>query len=499
MFSVSKKPTISEIHQLYREEKAKPSQITTFFLNRSHELDKDLNAFYTYTKDIAETRAAELDKMLLNATVDELIKEMPLFGIPCSVKANILVEGVETHAGSKALKDYIAPYSSTVYNKIFDAGALLIGMNNMDEFASGASGETNAYGVTKNPYGHDRVPGGSSSGPIAAVSSGQVVFSLGSDTGGSIRQPAAFCNVVGLKPTYGLVSRWGVIAMASSLDQVGGITHSVQDNIIINTIISGEDENDQSTINSEETKVQLESITEGLRKKRQATSINQTPKPYIIGIPKEFYIDGINPQIREALEDMKNKLSKLGHHFKEVSIPMIKHAISVYYVTMPVELSANLERYDGIRYAAQEEYEYTFTDHRKKYFGDEIHRRIMIGTYASSAGYLDAYYNQAQKIKEIAVREFEEVFEEVDLLFAPTTPEFPFKIGQKSDDPWQMYLSDVFTCGLNPTRLPAINVPLGLFDVDGEKLPTGCQIIGPELHEDDIYRVAREVEILAMQ
>jgi aspartyl-tRNA(Asn)/glutamyl-tRNA(Gln) amidotransferase subunit A len=496
MLTVSKQPTISEIHQLYREGIAKPSEIIQFFLKRSQEIDPKINSFCSYTESLASELAQKQDVELAEHMFDEILTKQPLFGIPFSVKANILVEGVEANANSQILRGFIAPYSSTVYIRIADAGGILIGVNTMDEFACGGSGETSSYGVTKNPYGIDRVPGGSSSGPVAAVSSGQAVFSLGSDTGGSIRQPAAFCNVVGLKPTYGLVPRWGVIAMASSLDQVGAITQTVEDNLLVTSILCGEDAKDQTTIDSEETKIHLDAIIQGLKKKKRQINLVQSAKPLIIGLPKEFFVDGIDPQIRKALDDLKSKLSKIGHHFKEVSLPMISHAISVYYITMPVELAANLERYDGIRYAQHEDYSELFTQHRRKNFGDEVQRRIMLGTYSSSAGYYDAFYNQAQKVKEVAVREFEKVFEEVDVLLTPTTPEFPFKIGEKSNDPIKMYLSDVFTCGINPVRLPALTVPMGLFDVGDEQLPTGCQLITSELNEDILFILGREVEML---
>ena len=541
MFSVSKRPTINEIHDLYRTGKALPSQVLQFFFNRSKQTDKAIKAFNYYTPKVAEQKASELDEILSQYQsksgdwFEDLISEYPLFGVPYSVKSIILVEGEVFNAGSKILDNFHAPYSSTVFENIDQAGGLMMGINHMDQFAMGSSGETSDYATTRNPFDTTRIAGGSSSGPIAAVASGQVVFSLGTDTGGSIRQPAAFCDVVGLKPTYGLVSRFGVTPMASSLDQVGGITNTVEDNIIVTKVLAGKDERDQTTIDSSELKEKLEKLLENKKTTRQIKKISATTKPLRIGIPKEFYIDGIDPIIRNAMEDLQAKLKALGHTLVDVSIPLSKYAISVYYMTMPVEVAANLERVDGVRYAwQQEKYDNLYFEHRNKYFGEEAKRRIMLGTYVSSAGYYDAYYNRAQRVRELARKDFDEVFKDVDVLLTPTTPEFPFKVGEKTSDPLKMYLSDVFTCGINPVRIPGLAVPLGLFDIvkgekavpvldtvetdiseDGEtvvhvteidemqpdtiKLPTGCQILGPELSEDVIYRLAEEIEMVVKE
>jgi aspartyl-tRNA(Asn)/glutamyl-tRNA(Gln) amidotransferase subunit A len=540
MFSVSKRPTISEIQDLYKTKKALPSQVLQFFFNRSTTTDKQIKAFNYYTPKLAEIKAAQLDEILENYSqkyspdkwFEVLIQEYPLFGVPYSVKSIILVEGETFNAGSKILDHFKAPYSSTVYEKVDRAGGLMIGINHMDQFAMGSSGETSDYATTRNPFDTTRIAGGSSSGPIAAVASGQVVFSLGTDTGGSIRQPAAFCDVVGLKPTYGLVSRFGVIPMASSLDQVGPITNTVEDNIILTKILAGKDIKDQTSIESHSLVTRLDKVLEDKKQTRQIKKLHTTTKPLKIGIPKEFYVDGIHPIILKAMQELQEKLAELGHTLVDVSIPLSKYAISVYYMTMPVEVAANLERIDGVRYAwQQEKYDNLYFQHRGQYFGDEAKRRIMLGTYVSSAGYYDAYYNRAQKVRELARRDFIRVFEEVDVLLTPTTPEFPFKIGEKTTDPLKMYLSDVFTCGINPVRIPGLTVPLGLFDVqngekvkvelesveidtseDGQtvvhateldtvtsgtvKLPTGCQILGPELSEDVIFRLAQEIEMV---
>jgi aspartyl-tRNA(Asn)/glutamyl-tRNA(Gln) amidotransferase subunit A len=502
MFSVSFRPTISEIHNLYKAGKATPSQVIQFFFNRIKENDKKINSFIKLTEQLALKIAKEQDKELEEKkgaeSIENLLLEKPLFGIPFGIKDIILIEGEEFTSASEILVEFKSPYSSTVYHKVLQAGAIVVGINNMDQFAMGSSGESSFKNSTHNPFDLERIPGGSSSGGAASVGAGLVVFSLGTDTGGSIRQPAAFCDVVGLKPTYGLVSRWGVMPMASSFDQVGAMTNSVQDNIIVNSIISGLDKNDQTTIKSEELKNNLDTLYNKLvSTNRHSSKLLKTTHPLKIGIPKEFFIDGIDPIIFTAMQELIIKLKNLGHKIVEVSLPMNEYAIAVYYMTMGVEVASNLERIDGIRYAQQQEkYSNLFFEHRGKYFGDEAQRRIMLGSYASSAGYYDAYYNQAQKVREKARRDYDKAFEICDLILTPTTPEFPFKIGEKTEDPIKMYLSDVFTCGINPVKIPGLSVPLGLFKTPISKnlLPTGCQILGPELSEDLIFTLALEIE-----
>ena len=504
MFSISKRPTISEIQTLYKDKIAKPSEVLQFFLNRSQTLDKNLNAVSNYTMDLAHQQAEKYDKILVeNKDFEELLKEFPLFGIPYFVKSIILVEGEVLNAGSLILKDFKAPYSSTVYQKINKAGAILLGIVNMDELACGSSGETCAYGVAKNPLDKTRVPGGSSSGPVVVVASGQSVFSLGTDTGGSIRLPSAFCDVVGLKPTYGLVSRYGVMPMASSFDQVGPITNNIYDNILITKILAGKDEMDQTSVDSSKMLQNLETWLEKKKVTRQVNHLKKTNKPFRIGLPKEFFVDGIDPQIKQKMEELKKKLTSLGHTFIEVSIPLTKYALSVYYMIMPVELASNLERQDGVRYAFQPNLEDNPEMYysQRQFFGKEIKRRILLGTYASSSGYYDAYYNTAQKVRALAKQDFDKAFEICDLMLTPTAVEFPFKLNSKSqEDPLKMYLTDILTCGINPVRIPGLTVPIGMFEVEsGDKtvhLPTGCQILGPELSEDKIYKLAEEIERL---
>lgn len=552
-FDISNRPTINEIHELYRTNQAKPSEVVEYFLSRIGKTDPEINAFYKTTEKVAIEQAAkwdlELEEILkpnefgmpisdLPIRFATLFTKYPLFGIPFATKAIIQLEGEVFNASSKIMDGFVAPFSATVIEKILAAGAILVGITNMDQWAMGSSGESCDFGNIKNPFDTTRTPGGSSSGAAASVGSGQVVFSLGSDTGGSIRQPAAFCDVVGLKPTYGLVSRWGVMPMASSLDQVGAITNTVAENILVNKILAGKDQKDQTTIESGELITNLEKILANLQnenvskssaqnltnqnsaidqndpvtiawqkmqKEQKATlqneKIENQPKKFKIGLPKEFYIDGIDPIIRQSLLELQAKLVANGYEMVEVDLPLTKYAVAVYYMTMGVEVASNLERIDGVRFARQGEYENLFFDHRDN-FGDEAKRRIMLGTYASSSGYYDAFYNQAQKVRELARLDFDKAFEKCDLILTPTTPEFPFKLGAKTEDPLKMYLSDVFTCGINPVRIPGLSVPLGLFEIEDEdetgnktvKLPTGCQILAPELCEDKIYELALEIE-----
>ena len=508
MFSISKRPTISEIHKLYQDKQAKPSEVLQFFLNRSKTLDKNLNAVSNYTEELAQKQAQKYDEILeKNSDFEKLLTDYPLFGIPYFLKSIILVEGEVLNAGSLILNNFKAPYSSTVYQKVDKAGGVLLGIVNMDELACGSSGENCAYGPAKNPLDKTRVPGGSSSGPAAVVASGQCVFSLGTDTGGSIRLPAAFTDTVGLKPTYGLVSRYGVMPMASSFDQVGPITNNVEDNMQVTKILAGKDEMDQTSVDSSKMLQGLESWQAKQKQTRKVSQLKKTDNPLKIGLPKEFFVEGIDPQIRAKIEELKTKLTNLGHTLVDVSIPLSKYALSVYYMVMPVELASNLERQDGVRYAFQpnleDNPEMYFS--QREFFGEEIKRRILLGTFASSSGYYDAYYNTAQKVRALAKQDFDKAFEKCDLMLTPTAVEFPFKLNSKAkQDPLKMYLTDVLTCGINPVRIPGLTVPLGLFEVPADEgnpendkttnLPTGCQILGPELSEDKIYRLAMEIE-----
>lgn len=526
MFSVSKNPTIGEIQALYRDKKATPTQVVHFFLNRSKQVDKDIKAILRYTERLAAEEAVEADRILEQYVAsgsdhwfEELIRTYPLFGVPYCLKDNILVEGEIVTSASKILEDYTAPYSATVYLRLRRAGAIVISQANQDEFAVGSSTENSAYQITCNPYDLERVPGGSSGGPAAAVASGQAVFGLGTDTGGSIRQPAAFCNLVGVKPTYGLVSRYGVMALASSLDQVGPFTNSVEDNLLVLQVLAGKDSHDQTTVAVPELQTRLTELLDYIKSKiTQNRKSVKSDTPMKIGLVKELLGEGVDPTIRRVVRQVANKLAEYGHEVVELELPLTKYALAIYYTVMTVETASNLERYDGIRFAPKVaeglENPEMFFAVREKGFGDEPKRRIMLGTYASSSGFYDAYYNRAEKVMILLRQQLQQAFDQVDLLLMPTTPEFPFRIGEKSSNPLAMYLSDIMTISINLTRVVGINVPLGLFDyqetsktVDSAKLvniqpasvklPIGCQVVGPEFGEDKVYKLAFEIEQLA--
>ena len=380
-------------------------------------------------------------------------------GIPIAIKDNILVKDMPCTAGSKILEDYIAPYDATVISKLRKAGFAVLGKTNMDEFAMGSSTENSAYQKTLNPHDKSRVPGGSSGGSAAAVAADLAPCALGSDTGGSIRQPASFCGVVGLKPTYGAVSRYGLIAMASSLDQIGTITKTVEDTRILYDIIKGKDPLDSTSINPK-----LET---------------RKPANQVIGIPKEYFEKAIDPEVEKTVKGAVDDLKKLGFAIQEISLPHTKYALAVYYLIMPAEVSANLARYDGIRYAKT----------RDK-FGEEVKHRIMLGTYILSHGYYDAYYLKAQKIRALIAGDFEKVFKKVDLIVTPTSPFTAFKIGEKINNPLTMYLSDIYTVPVNLAGLPAISIPCGI----ANGMPVGLQIIGRHFEENLIFNTAQKYE-----
>ncbi|OGY23564.1 MAG: glutaminyl-tRNA synthase (glutamine-hydrolyzing) subunit A, partial [Candidatus Woykebacteria bacterium GWB1_45_5] len=388
-----------------------------------------------------------------------------LTGVPAAIKDVIVTKGIRTTAGSKILEDFTPPYSATVYEKLETAGVVVVGKTNLDEFAMGASTENSAYKITKNPWDFSRVPGGSSGGSAAAVAADMAIYSLGSDTGGSIRQPASFCGVVGLKPTYGRVSRYGLIAMASSLDQIGPITKTVEDAALVLNEIAGYDPCDSTCVDKESPDYTsfLKPIIKGAK----------------IGVPKEFFGEGVDLQVAEAIKKAISRLESLGAKIIEISLPRTKEAISVYYLIMPSEVSANLSRYDGIRFGSS----------RDK-FGPEVKRRIMLGTYALSAGYYDAYYLKAAKVRTLISQEFKGAFKKVDVIVGPVSPVLPFKIGERVDNPLQMYLADILTVPVNLAGLPGISIPCGL--VSG--LPVGLQIIADHWQEGKIFNVAYAYE-----
>lgn len=435
--------------------------------------DTELHAYVEVYGEESLAAAARVD-------ADAEIKKKPLAGVPVALKDNMLVARHRATAGSKILERYTASYDATAVKKLKDAGAIIIGKTNLDEFAMGSSTENSAFGPTKNPHDATRVPGGSSGGSAAAVASDMAFVALGSDTGGSIRQPAAFCGVVGMKPTYGTVSRHGLIAMASSLDQIGPFAKTVEDAETLFNIIRGGDTFD-------------------------ATSVKDVPRTeekeeFTVGIPREYFSEGLAPEIGKATEGVIARFEKLGFRTKEVSLPHTKYALSVYYLVMPAEVSANLARFDGIRYARIPEAgdAKTLRDiyelQRGKGFGAEVRRRVFLGTFVLSAGYYDAYYTKAQKVRTLIARDFDAAFKEVDVLLAPTTPTTAFKFGEKTQDPVQMYLSDVFTIPANLAGIPAISIPVEKYEVGSGTLPIGFQLMAPHFRESDLFTLGKKYD-----
>lgn len=406
----------------------------------------------------------------------------PLAGVPCVVKDNMLIDGTRTTAGSKILDNYIATYDATVITRLKKAGAVFLGKTNMDDFAMGTSTENSAYGPVKNPHDPTRVPGGSSGGSAAAVAADLTVFALGSDTGGSVRQPASMCGVVGLKPTYGRVSRHGLIAMASSFDQIGPLTKTVRDAALVLNVIAGHDPFDATTVDMPvpDFMKDLEKGVEGLR----------------VGMPKEFFQSGLTSEVKERIEVTVENLKNAGAKIVQISLPNFQHALAAYYILVPSEISANSARYDGIRYGHVTTHADSLLDvymkSRDEGFGAEPKRRIMLGTYALSAGYYDAYYVKALKVRALVRRDFDRAFEQVDVIVGPTAPSTAFKLGEKSDDPMALYLEDIYTVPVNLAGLPAISVPCGVGSASG--LPVGFQIIGAMFDESTVLQVAQAVE-----
>lgn len=433
-----------------------------------------LGGFVTLDRERALERARALDKSRPSGALP------PLWGVPVAVKDNLCTEGLRTTCGSRILENFVPPYTATAVQRLQDAGAIVIGKTAQDEFAMGSTSETNAFGVVRNPADPTRVPGGSSGGSAVVVAAGIVPVSLGSDTGGSIRQPASFCGVVGLKPTYGRVSRYGLVAYASSLDQIGPFSNCVEDSAVLLGLVSGHDvhDNTSATRAVPDYLAGLENGVKGLR----------------VGIPAEYWAEGLDDGVRKTLDDAVAKLREAGASIVPVSLPSTKYAISAYYVIAMAEASSNLSRFDGVRYTGRHQDARTllemYSKTRTDLFGDEVRRRILIGTFVLSAGYYDAYYAKAQRVRELIRREFEKAFETCDVLATPTAPTTAWKLGEKNDDPLAMYLSDIDTIAVNMAGLPGIVVPAGA--VDG--LPVGLQLIGPAFGEDVLLRAARAVE-----
>jgi aspartyl-tRNA(Asn)/glutamyl-tRNA(Gln) amidotransferase subunit A len=467
--------TIHELAERFRRRELTPSEVARAYLSRIEAVDPQVKAYLTLTSEQALRQAAEADARHRSGA-----SRGPLDGVPVAVKDVLCTRGIRTTCGSKILEDFVPPYDATAVARLADAGAVLLGKLNMDEFAMGSSTENSGFFPTRNPWDLTRVPGGSSGGSAAAVAADMAAAALGTDTGGSIRQPAAFCGDVGLKPTYGRVSRYGLVAFASSLDQVGPVAKDVEDAAIVLQAIAGHDPMDSTSVDVPvpDYRAELGRGVEGLR----------------VGIPAEYFIEGLDPEVDLAVRSAIGQLEKLGARGEPVSLPHTEYGLAAYYLIAPAEASSNLARYDGVKYGSRvprardliEMYSRT----RAAGFGAEVKRRIMLGTYALSAGYYDAYYGKAQRVRTLVRRDFQQAFERVDVIAAPTTPGVAFKFGDK-EDPLQMYLNDVFTIPVNLSGLPGVSVPAG-FTMAG--LPIGLQLIGRAFDEATLLRVAHAYE-----
>lgn len=466
--------TIHQAHQKLARREISSVELTRACLNRIGQVEEQIKSFITMTEDLALEQAEEADRRIAGS------EGKPLTGIPIQIKDLICTRGIRTTCASHMLADYIPVYNATVASKLLGQGAVLLGKGNMDEFGMGSSCENSAFFPTHNPWDLRRVPGGSSGGAAASVAVGEAVYALGSDTGGSIRQPASLCGVVGLKPTYGLVSRYGLVAFASSLDQIGPVAQDVTDCALVLNAIAGHDPKDSTSLPQ--------------KGRDYTTTLGGDIRGLRLGVPDEYFVEGMQEGVREAVLAAIKTLESLGVSVEPVSLPTTEYALACYYIIAPSECSANLARYDGVKYG----YSYQDTDNiweamektRQYGFGPEVKRRIMLGTYVLSAGYYDAYYRKAQQVRTLIRQDFARVFPQVDALVTPTSPVVAFPLGEKTADPVQMYLVDVCTLPVNIAGLPAISVPCGL----SEGLPVGMQLIGPHLSEETLLRTAYAYE-----
>lgn len=451
--------TIKNVREALTDKAYSSVELTKAYLGETKKKNEKLNAFITVTENEALEEAEAADERIKNG------ESTPLLGIPIALKDIYLTKGIRTTAASKVLDNYTGQYDGTAVAKLKDAGAVIIGKTNCDAWAHGSSGENSDFGPTKNPYDTAYIPGGSSSGSPVSVAADMALAASGTDTGGSIRLPASFTNTVGLKPTYGRVSRYGVIAMASSLDSIGHFTKTVEDNALYLQVTAGHDPKD-STTPDKEVPDYSKDLTKGV-------------KGLKIGVPKEYFIQGLDPKVKDLVQNALKTYEELGAELVEVSLPHTEYAIEVYYIIQPAEVSSNLARYDGIRYG-----------NSREAFGDEAKRRIMLGTYVLSAGYYDAYYKKAMQVRTLLRQDFEKAFEKVDVMITPASPSLPWKLGEKVSNPLQMYLSDIFTVTANLTGNPGLAVPVGFVD----KLPVGMQILGPHFSEALLYQVGNAYE-----
>ena len=475
-----KELTIKQVHELLKKKEVSSVELTWEFLNNIKEKDNDIHAFLSIMESEALETAEKVDTRISKGEPIEM-----LAGIPVAIKDNILIRGGKTTAASKILENYVAPYDATVIKKLKEEETVFVGKTNLDEFAMGSSTENSGFGPTKNPVDLKRVPGGSSGGSAAAVKAGFCVYALGSDTGGSIRQPASFCGVVGFKPTYGAVSRHGLIAMASSLDQIGPITKNVEDAALVFEAIRGKDELDSTSITREWKDFARPLDVEELK----------------IGVPREYFTHGLDSEVEKNIRTVIAKLEKEGAKIEEISLPYSEWALAAYYIIMPAEVSANLARFDGMKYGlsklqAQSSKLQNLMDiylkSRGEGFGNEVRRRIMLGTYILSAGYYDAYYKRAQKVRRLIKKDFDFAFENIDVILTPTTPSTAFKFGEKTSDPLSMYLADIYTVSVNLAGNPAISLPCG----EANGLPVGLQLIGKNFEDIKLLRIAKLIETI---
>ena len=466
--------SIQEAHAQLTSRQISSVELTQACLDRIDAVEDRVQSFLTLTPETALSQAAVADRMLGAG------EGGPLTGVPVQIKDVMCTEGVPTTCASRMLENFVPVYNATAVERLMGQGAVMLGKGNMDEFAMGSSCENSAFHLTRNPWDLDRVPGGSSGGAAASVAAGEAIYALGSDTGGSVRQPAALCGVVGLKPTYGLVSRYGLIAFASSLDQIGPVGRSVMDCALALNAIAGHDHRDATSVRREPTDY--------------TATLGQDIKGMRLGVPEEYFVDGMDSGARKAVEEAVSTLEGLGASVRPVSLPTTRYALACYYIIAPSECSANLARYDGVKYG----YSYQDTNDmweamektREYGFGPEVTRRVMLGTYALSSGYYDAYYLKAQRARTLIRQDFDRVFQDVDALVTPTSPVTAFKIGEKTGDPVQMYLIDVCTLPVNIAGLPGLSVPCGFSD----GLPVGMQFIGPHFSEETLLRTARAYE-----
>ena len=468
--------TVHELQEKLKNKELTIKEITKAYTDRMDEKEKDVQAFVTVLKDEANKKAEEIQSKIDNGEI-----KGELAGIPIGIKDNICTKGIKTTCSSKMLESFVSPYDATVMEKINNENMIDLGKLNMDEFAMGSSTEHSYFKKTKNPWNLNKVPGGSSGGSAAAVASNMVPWALGSDTGGSIRLPASFCGVVGLKPTYGLVSRYGLIAYASSLDQIGTITKDVKDAAMLLNVIAGHDERDTTSINKE--------------KVDYLKALKNDVKGLKIGVPKEFFGEGINEEVKQALQQAIETYKELGAKVEEFSLDIAKYSLASYYIIACAEASSNLGRFDGIRYTYRTK-EYSnlkelYKKTRSEGFGPEVKRRIILGTYVLSSGYYDAYYKKAQQVRTLVMKEFNKGFEKYDVILTPTSPTVAFDIGSKSSNPLEMYLADICTVSVNIAGLPGISIPCG---VDKSGMPIGMQLIGNKFYEETILNAAYTFE-----